>query len=356
MVRIKDIAKEAQVSEGTVDRVLHNRGGVSKKTEERIKKILEQRNYSINPVASALAMKNKHKIAVLIPYFDEVDSFWKSPYLGILKASEEVKNFGINVSIYQFNQFDPKSYLKAFKKLIKDQPSALIFVPMFLSETSKMVPQLEALKIPYQFLNIDVDGYNNITYIGQDSYTAGSIAAKLMHLSSKANRFLIILSRENRTDNNAISRRIKGFTDYFSAHNISHDTYTLKVNGFNDQSGLAQTINNFITKNTGINGIFIPSSRISSVANILKDTWPYSLIGFDNTPQNIACLRQGSVSFLISQKPFEQGYESVRIMADFLTKAKTPKEKIYLPIDILIKENVSYNDMNQTLFEQEISA
>jgi len=355
MVRIKDIAREAQVSEGTVDRVLHNRGGVSKKTEQRIRKILEHRNYSINPVASALAMKNKYKIAVLIPYFNATDTFWKAPYLGVLKASEEVKNFGVNLSIYQFDQFDPKSYLKAFQRLIKDQPSALIFVPMFLKETSKMVPKLESLKIPYQFLNIDVDGYNNLTYIGQDSYTAGNIAAKLMHLSTETNRFLIVLSRENRTDNNAISKRIKGFNDYFSSHNLNHKTFTLKVNGFNNPEELAKTINDFISNNTGITGIFIPSSKISSVANVLKNTSLYSLVGFDNTPKNVTCLQQGFISFLISQKPFEQGYESVRIMTDFLAKAKTPKQKIYLPIDILIKENVAYNDMNQTLFEQEVS-
>ena len=42
MITIKSIAKEANVSEGTVDRVLHNRGGVSKKTEAKIKEILKK--------------------------------------------------------------------------------------------------------------------------------------------------------------------------------------------------------------------------------------------------------------------------------------------------------------------------
>ena len=33
---IKDLALKAKVSPGTVDRVIHNRGGVSKKTEKII--------------------------------------------------------------------------------------------------------------------------------------------------------------------------------------------------------------------------------------------------------------------------------------------------------------------------------
>ncbi|MDA0937087.1 MAG: LacI family DNA-binding transcriptional regulator, partial [Bacteroidetes bacterium] len=42
---IKDIAKEANVSAGTVDRVLHDRGGVSPKTEAKIRKILTQKKF-----------------------------------------------------------------------------------------------------------------------------------------------------------------------------------------------------------------------------------------------------------------------------------------------------------------------
>ena len=35
------------MSAGTVDRVLHDRGGVSPKTEEKIKRILKQKNFKI---------------------------------------------------------------------------------------------------------------------------------------------------------------------------------------------------------------------------------------------------------------------------------------------------------------------
>ncbi|HMR17539.1 MAG TPA: LacI family DNA-binding transcriptional regulator, partial [Mariniflexile sp.] len=139
MVRIKDIAKEANVSEGTVDRVLHNRGGVSKKTEAKVKKILESTNFSINPIASALAMKNKHHIAVLMPEYADADAFWKAPHLGVLKASEELKNFGINIVNFKFDQYNKQSYIESFQRSLKSKPSAVIFVPMFIEETKQMV-------------------------------------------------------------------------------------------------------------------------------------------------------------------------------------------------------------------------
>ena len=62
------------------------------------------------------------------------------------------------------------------------------------------------------------------------------------------------------------------------------------------------------------------------------------------------------VSILISQKPFDQGYETVNFVTDFIiTKKRTPNNKIHLPIDILIKENVDYNERNEFAFENKSS-
>ena len=59
-IRIKDIARLANVSTGTVDRVLHNRGEVSAKSREKVEKVLKEINYQPNIYASALASKKRH--------------------------------------------------------------------------------------------------------------------------------------------------------------------------------------------------------------------------------------------------------------------------------------------------------
>ena len=108
-----------------------------------------------------------------------------------------------------------------FKKLIKTEPSAVLLVPTFLNETTEIVNSLEQLEIPYFFLNVDLEGFKNTAFIGQDSYTAGYIAGKLMYLNiSKSSSFLIIQSRRNITKNNAIFKRIEGFNDFFIKNNI----------------------------------------------------------------------------------------------------------------------------------------
>ena len=51
-VRIKDIAKMADVSVGTVDRVIHGRSGVSESSRKRVEEILKQLDYQPNMYAS----------------------------------------------------------------------------------------------------------------------------------------------------------------------------------------------------------------------------------------------------------------------------------------------------------------
>jgi LacI family transcriptional regulator len=347
MITIKDIAKEAQVSEGTIDRVLHNRGGVSKKTEERVRLIFKKYNFKVNPVASALATKTKFKIATLIPNFDNDNLFWESPLLGIIKASEEVKTFGVEVDRYTFDQFDSDSYLNQFNSLLKSKPSAVLLVPTFIQETKVIVNKLETKNIPYMFLNIDLDGFNNISFIGQNSYMAGYIAGKLIHSSlPNQSTALSIQTRLNINNYYAISKRIEGFNSYFIKNDINVKTVNLKFDNLQDLNLVKVKLNSFLNENKSIKGVFVPSSRISIIANCIDNNLINNLnvIGFDNIKTNIDCLEADRISYLISQKPFEQGYESIQVLTDFLLHKKEPVKKIYSPIDILIKENVMYNE------------
>ncbi len=166
---------------------------------------------------------------------------------------------------------------------------------------------------------------------------------------------LIVHSHYNNSDNNAISKRIVGFNDYFTKNNIKKEILTLKIESLNNIEDSNQKLNSYLKFYKSIKGLFIPSSRVSTIVNCLtyNHLKKLKIVGFDDTPQNIDCLKKKSISFLISQKPFDQGYESIRIMKDLLLKKKLPESKIYLPIDILTKENVIYNSRNQFEFEND---
>ncbi len=63
--------------------------------------------------------------------------------------------------------------------------------------------------------------------------------------------------------------------------------------------------------------------------------------GYDLVEKNEACLVNGAIDFLISQRPEMQGYEGInRLYRHAVLHARPPKEMV-VPLDILMKENAS---------------
>ena len=67
IVRIKDIAEKANVSVGTVDRVIHNRGRVSEEARQKVLQTLQELDYQPNLIARTLGANRSYRIAALIP-------------------------------------------------------------------------------------------------------------------------------------------------------------------------------------------------------------------------------------------------------------------------------------------------
>lgn len=350
MVTIKDIAKIANVSTGTVDRVIHNRQGVSEKTKERINKILKENNFKINVIARSLALRKKYSIAVLMPGFNNDNLFWKSPYLGISKARDEMNHLGVQIEYFQFSQLDEVSYKKQCDIIVELNPDAVIFSPYFQKETLEFTKRLEGKSIPYLFINLDLDGYKNICFIGQDAYKSGYLAAKLMHLcTGNKTDFLIPLVESKLQNNSVLENRIKGFKDYFDLKQLSINYKTLYFEGLRDENLIKLELNAILKKNPHISGVLVPSSRISIISRGISKAYKnkLTLIGFDTTTQNIECLKNDEVTFLISQKSFNQGYQSVKVITDYLIQNIQPSKKIFSPIEIITKENVEFSQRNK---------
>lgn len=350
MITIKEISKIANVSVGTIDRVIHGRDGVSKKTREKVQKILTETNFKINNIARSLAMKKKYNLSVLMPDFDTDNLFWKSPLLGVSKAAEEVLSFGVEVKKFTFNQLDKKSYLASFHKLIAGAPEAVIITPLFLNETKIIVDLLDKKEIPYLFLNIEMYGFNNLSFIGQDSYKGGYLSGKLMHLCTGKNAHYLITDIESKLhNNNAIEGRVQGFYSYFNKNNIPFTSVALNFEDLNNLNSVKQQLKEVLDQHKNITGVLVPSSRISTISsciasNKLKDL---SLIGFDTTEQNVEHLKNDKITFLISQKSFNQGLKSVKIMTEYLIQNSTPQKNIYSPLEIITKENLEFSQQDK---------
>lgn len=102
MSSIKDVAKRANVGPATVSRVLNNTGYVSEETREKIKKAIEELNYTPNELARNLFKKKAGIIAIIVPnvahpFFSEFvrcaeEELFKAGYKAMLCNTAEKTN------------------------------------------------------------------------------------------------------------------------------------------------------------------------------------------------------------------------------------------------------------------------
>ena len=329
---IKDIAQMAGVSAGTVDRVLHNRGDVSQKSKEKVQKVLDEINYQPNVFAIGLAAKKKYTITCMIPYYVEHD-YWHSVATGIERARQELRPFNVSVDYLHYKHGDRKSYQDACQKIEKSNTDALLLAPNFREDTLSMLAYLKDKNIPFAFIDFDIEEAKALKYIGQDSYKSGYIAAKILMRNYQQGQELILFLNNNK-DNPAeiqMKRRLEGFMKYISEEHKDIAIHEVILSDFFRKHPKAT-----------LGAVF--NSRVYQVGHYLREKGQNmtGLIGYDLLRNNTELLKSGEVTYLIGQRPGLQGYCGVKTLCDNIVFKKSVEPLKYMPIDILIKENIDF--------------
>src|SRR5882757_1978455 len=215
---VKEIAKRAKVSLATVDRVIHNRSGVSEKTRNRIQAIIEELNYQPNVLAQRLALTTRGtiRLAVLLPTISDETEYWQAPLDGINRAEIEIRQYGIHVERYFFDQNDRKSFVKQVARISKYKPDGLLFTPLFPEDAIELIKMSELAEIPYAVINSDIPGYDYSGYIGPDIFRSGYLSAQLVDYCIDASAAVLIVNISGEINNNyAILHKEDGFRAYF---------------------------------------------------------------------------------------------------------------------------------------------
>ena len=180
-VGIKALAKLANVSIGTIDRVLHDRPGVSPKTKARVKKIIEDVGYNPNPLARRLASFNTtYTIAVVLPQKSEFYPYWGQHLWGIEKALAQVNLFGVEVEPIFFDLNQQESFVAATKEVLEDGYDAIVLAPLFRKLSHSFADECAKKNIPFVCIDTDLDHPQKLSFIGQDSYQSGFLAGKII--------------------------------------------------------------------------------------------------------------------------------------------------------------------------------
>lgn len=342
LIGVKEIARRANTSIATVDRVLHNRKGVSAKTKEKVEAIIKELNYTPNILAGRLASKKKLKFAVLIPFVSKETNYWEAPLQGIEQAESEIETYGIEIHKYFFDQNNKESFLKETNKILAARYHGVLLAPMFVEESIRFVTECEKIKIPCVFINSDLPDTPNLCYIGPDLFHAGSLAAHVCnYLIKKEDRILVVNISEIDNHRHFLQKE-QGFKEYFHKRKKKNEILRLDIRE-TDYDIISKRLKEVFTNNE-INLVFVANSRAFYVARFFEENniQNIKLVGFEFLKHNIDYLKKGVIDFLICQKPIEQGYRGVMALYQYFVHKITLDKFYYMPIDIVTKENYQF--------------
>ncbi len=343
---VKEIARRAKVSIATVDRVIHNRNGVSKSTREKILKIIEEINYRPNIIASRLASRKIYNIAVIIPRVSEETDYWQAPLNGIKRAEKELYEFGIRVHSYFFDLNSKPSFLQEASRIqaVAEDVDAVLLAPMFHAESVSLLEACQKHSWPVVLINSDIPEQASLGYIGPELRKSGYLAAHLMRYATGDDDQLLIvnISREMDTHHHLL-RKEEGFRAHFSDQKARNTIHKVDIHQ-TDYDSVQMQLEKVLNKHPGIRAVFTTNSRVSTVARYLQSRGKDDLllIGYDFLTENLEHLKRGTIDFLICQKPEEQGYRGIMALYRHLVLAAEVEKTHYMPIDIITRENYQF--------------
>jgi len=337
---IRQIAEQAGVSRGTVDRVLNGRPGVKPDVRDKIKQIAQQLNYAPNVAAKALAYSKKPVLfGIIMPPKDI--SFFEEVREGIQAAADELKDLGIRLQYYYVNNKEPEEGAAAIQELVAAGAAGIMISVMDDVLIRENINKAVEQGIPVITFNSDVEGSKRICFVGQDLYKSGRMAAGLMSRVVARNSQIVVVIGSHKFQ--AHRTRVSGFKDWL-AENDEYLEIIQVIESYDRYEDTLLQITDALTLNPAISGIYMATGDVGGCIDAIK-RWTSEhkvhVVSNDMMPAVERGLREGIIDFTIVQSPYQQGYRSLRILYENIFKAKAPEsEFIFSDTHIKILESM----------------
>ena len=273
---IKDVAQKANVSIATVSRILNDQTGYSKKTKEKVLKVIEQLGYQPNGVARGLITKRTHTIGVLFPHLS--GSLVTELLRGIEKSASA---HGSSVFVCH-TESDSEKTMKYLKLLNEKRVDGIIFTSGILLD--EYYEYIKKINVPMVLLATQSEKYP-FPFVKVNDHDAAYSATQ--YLINKGHTRIGMISG-NADDLIAGKPRIDGFTKALKDNNIPVKNNRIVVTkGFGFSEGVAG-LKSLLTIDPEITAIFAASDEIaigaiSSAYHLgIKVPDELSIIGYDN--------------------------------------------------------------------------
>ncbi len=328
---VKEIAELAGTSRGTVDRVINGRGNVSPAIRDKVLKIVEQVDYQPNHLARALINSRKHiRIGVVIcsignPFFDDV-------LKGIYDREKKLSSYGVEIIIKQIKGYSAKEQIDAVDELLALGIDGLDIMPIDAVEVKEY---LSGLSIPIVTFNTDID-IPKLAFVGCDYYNSGMVSGDItkLILENGGEVAVVIGSFMNAGHNERVRGFVSGIAESENIDLID------QIENQDDDNASYKMVKALLDSHSP-NLIYFGAAGIDGgIKAILESGKKVRIITVDETETVRKHLNTGVISATVTQQPYVQGENSIKILFDYLANNKRPREtENYTQNQVLLKNS-----------------
>jgi LacI family transcriptional regulator len=334
---VADIAREAGVSIGTVDRALHNRPGINWRTKARILEIAARLGYHPDPAARALASKQRRRILSVLP--SDPCGFFPCVVRGIQEEAHLQRASGISVEFRSYPWLKDGE-AEAIARAVNDGFDGLIIAPGSPETARAAIAQASAREIPVVSVTTDAPGTGRLSTVLADSHSIGSIAAELIGRVLWGRGSVGVITGSTAVAHHA--EALRAFRQTLSTDFPS--LVLLDPIEAHDDAELAYTRTIDLLRATpDLGGLYVGTSNSLAVLHALDHlqvSGRVALVTMDLFPELAERIRDGTVLASIHQRPRNQGRTAFRALQQYLAEGVRPPAEIALAPHIVLRANL----------------
>ncbi|MGN1014920.1 MAG: LacI family DNA-binding transcriptional regulator [Butyricicoccus sp.] len=339
------IARKADVSRGTVDRVLNQRPHVKPELYERVVRAMKELGY-VPPreeQAEALGLPSATlKPCTLGVLLRNEEGYFKSEVLrGIADAREALQEYQVDILVEECETDMPDETVERLEHLVQQGAKGVALCTLDHSRIVEKVNAMCDMGIAVVTFNTDLSNSKRMCFVGQDLIRSGRIAGELMSKCIHLNDTMLIAI--GNPEFNAHRLRLQGFCERIYERGYSGGNVEI-IETYNDYSLTYERVKEVLGRVSDVKGIYMANHSVTGCVQAVRDMGMQGkvhIISHDLTEATKRLLKNGEIDFSIAQNIYWQGYRPMILLREYVQKNIVPKTgNSSTSIEIMCSENL----------------
>lgn len=335
---VHDIARVAQVSLATVDRVLNARSGVRQKTVDKVNDAIRDLGYVRDTTAANLARQRQYRFAFVLPdgasqFMDTIKSALHDAY-----ASQIADRVALNIIAVPTH--DPYALVRHLRVLDLTQLDGIALVVPETPQIRDFVARLKQAGVAVIAVASDLPNSARDFFVGIDSVSAGRTAGLLMAKFARSEGEILVVSNSLRS-RDSLERRL-GF-DQVLQESAAHLTVLPTLESHDDAVRMEDLVYRMLLRKPHLVGLYSMGTGNLSVLRALRRSArsaDMSVIVHELTPPTRAGLLANEIDAVIAQNVGHLVRSALRVLRNLSDVAPIFEPQERVRIEILMRENL----------------